>query len=641
MSDYSGECLDYIHWDARILLGEYMTSFRYVQEQVISDFTLIILEDTGLYKTNRYTGGLMRFGKGVGCSFFTKDCDYNLDNSTIAEGQTTTKYTIFENEFCAGNRKTTCSSGRLSRGICDNYYSYSLEDESNSALSRNWDLYGNEYADYCPISLSEREEKKDKIKYSYIGNCNLGNSDDFGKLAFSYWKSNIGYNYGIFSRDIYDYGEKFGKNSFCAFSSVINKNDPQQDKYKYFIRPTCYEMHCSKESLTIQINEQYIVCPRSGGYVNVGGNYMGHLLCSDFHLICSQTVPCNNMFDCVDVKSEMILDFNYNYNRTNVSSQIVLPGDTTNFSKSYELSDNGKCPKDCSQCYENKKCFVCKEGQYYIGVRENDKNPVNCSSQPPEGPYYKKKETHFFQCIEHCLKCNTSDKCLQCDPKFRLNSTAECVERIVGREDYDPNSIYKDNQTNNGYDGYLKCEKCNNSRGYYCFKENKTFCDTIKDDNKTYFNNSLGCLEKCDQVERNTPYCYRCNKDECLECKEGYHLNIYKKCLQDIDHCLIHDNNTNISQCNKCEDNYRCLNNNKTKCNYISNTSIYYYINDHIDNDCMALCSEKYDKKCIKCNYSICEDCIENYFAHESGECVEKLLNCSKHYYNNITKDKY
>lgn len=35
-----------IHWDARILLGDYMTAFKYVQDQAISEFTLALLEDT-------------------------------------------------------------------------------------------------------------------------------------------------------------------------------------------------------------------------------------------------------------------------------------------------------------------------------------------------------------------------------------------------------------------------------------------------------------------------------------------------------------------------------------------------------------------------------------------------------------------
>ena len=40
---------DLIHWDARILLGDYMTALKYVQDQAISEFTLALLEDTGFY----------------------------------------------------------------------------------------------------------------------------------------------------------------------------------------------------------------------------------------------------------------------------------------------------------------------------------------------------------------------------------------------------------------------------------------------------------------------------------------------------------------------------------------------------------------------------------------------------------------
>ena len=33
----------------------------------ISEITLALLEDSGWYKANYYTGGLMRFGKNKGC----------------------------------------------------------------------------------------------------------------------------------------------------------------------------------------------------------------------------------------------------------------------------------------------------------------------------------------------------------------------------------------------------------------------------------------------------------------------------------------------------------------------------------------------------------------------------------------------
>ena len=77
------------HWEARILLGEYMNGVIYPEEQVISEFTLALLEDTGYYKANYYTGGLMRYGKGKGCDFIKNRCVN--DNHEINPK--------FENEF--------------------------------------------------------------------------------------------------------------------------------------------------------------------------------------------------------------------------------------------------------------------------------------------------------------------------------------------------------------------------------------------------------------------------------------------------------------------------------------------------------------------------------------------------------------
>lgn len=96
------QCKEFIHWDARILLGEYMTAFTYVQEQAISEFTLALLKDTGFYEVNNYTGGLMRFGKNAGCDFFKLDCNERLKPEEIKLGQNTTNKAIFINEFALG-----------------------------------------------------------------------------------------------------------------------------------------------------------------------------------------------------------------------------------------------------------------------------------------------------------------------------------------------------------------------------------------------------------------------------------------------------------------------------------------------------------------------------------------------------------
>ena len=69
LEESGGEGTAASHWEARILLGEYMNGYTYREEEVVSEFTLALLEDSGYYKANYYTGGLMRYGKGKGCDF--------------------------------------------------------------------------------------------------------------------------------------------------------------------------------------------------------------------------------------------------------------------------------------------------------------------------------------------------------------------------------------------------------------------------------------------------------------------------------------------------------------------------------------------------------------------------------------------
>ena len=111
LENYGGNGTEGSHWEARILLGEYMNGFSYMEEQVISEFTLAVLEDSGYYKPNYYTGGLMRFGKHKGCEFLQEKC---IDSNTHKTNKK------FENEFFDSiisdrNIDASCSSGRQSR----------------------------------------------------------------------------------------------------------------------------------------------------------------------------------------------------------------------------------------------------------------------------------------------------------------------------------------------------------------------------------------------------------------------------------------------------------------------------------------------------------------------------------------------
>ena len=639
--NYCGD--EYIHWDARILSGEYMIADIYVQEQVISEFTLAILDDLGFYKVNYFTGGLMRFGRNQGDDFFTKDCNDPL--ALYEQTDNTKRKSTFPNEFCASNSKTTCTPGRLSRGVCDNYSkneyfitypSYKRNDWSNS------DNIGNIFAEFCPISLNEKEVDigGNTLKYSYIGNCKLGKRKDYGSLAFYYWKNDSKlYDYSIFSSN---YGESFSSNSFCAFSSVIHtsENNEKRAIYQGFIRPTCYQMFCSERSLTIKIgngtDNQYIVCPRGGGYIKVNGKYEGHLLCPDFNLICCQTFQCNNLFDCVEKKSEF-KELAYDYNLTNVSMQILLPNETKNYEEAYEESENGKCPKNCSECYENAKCFKCNiSAPFYIGEAEGDNKPINCSSTKPSTGYYNRTDNdkiYYFKCIDNCDYCtfDSPETCKGCSPEYKLtNSGKNCEPRIPNCLKYNESEGSKFNPLdNNGYLGYKYCEECKDK--YFCFNQNKSICDEF---DNTHFINDFGCKQKCNTKFN---FCRTCDNNNCIECEDGYRFNSGKtKCIPGVPNCKEHNDKENPPECEKCdfENKFYCINNNKEKCVKIDDISLYYETN--VEN-CFKLCSELFNK-CINCNKTKCNQCEEHYFVYNDVECLEGIPNCKINEFDGINK---
>ena len=117
-----------------------------------------------------------------------------------------------------------------------------------------------------------------------------------------------------------------------------------KDKYKIYssiFHPMCYQTFCSSKSLTIKINDLYIVCPRSGGNVEVEG-YDGYISCPDYNLLCSGTVLCNDIFDCIDKKS-LVKDDTYDYDYTPLTNVQNYELSNSPLLKGEKLSNNGKC----------------------------------------------------------------------------------------------------------------------------------------------------------------------------------------------------------------------------------------------------------------------------------------------------------
>ncbi len=246
------------HWEARIMLGDYMISTDY-PEIVISEISLALLEDTGWYYVNYYTGGLFRYGKGLGCDF--------LNNKCIHKGKTS-----FGREFCVNINEDRCSSGNIDRGICyiipSNYFPYSYFNNPYKI--------GFSFADYCPVMFTPYS----KDKYYFYSRC-----DSNGKNMYNFSP---------------EYGETYGPNSICVLSS-LKPQSSLSDSYK---TARCHKVSCdtNTKSFILDIGEVNLTC--SGNYeeIEVEG-YSGSIICPDYNRVCTGSIWCNDPLSCIEKES--------------------------------------------------------------------------------------------------------------------------------------------------------------------------------------------------------------------------------------------------------------------------------------------------------------------------------------------------
>ena len=538
------------HWEGRILLGEYMNSIQYKPEVVLSEFTLALLEDSGWYKVNYFTGGLMRFGKNKGCNFLNNDC---CNNAGI---------TFFKNEFfdLVDNNNPSCSSGRLSRTY-NKYREYDIFSNDIYRRFTNNNKIGGiaKNADYCLTFIDiESEDNHDNM---YLGNCKIGNGN---------YGSNIIYNdHNIYknSENEEELQEKYSNNSFCILSEVFPKGNTNEEniafinKYNSIIHPICYEMFCSNYSLTIKIKDQYVVCPRKGGKVEINGNFQGYIYCPDYNLICTGTIMCNDMFDCIEKGSEpRNSTYDYEFNNEKTSSQKISQIKNENLVYGYEINENGICPAYCSQCKNIKRCFKCIEGFILLGNKENDNDPIICDNRTNTSIGYFIKENVNYPCIEYCNICNSSFDCLKCDNIHKTNyDRTQCIDKVENCESY------------SGHD--FICDKC---KGEYVFiGDDRENCVIINDKSRYYtLDNGIS----------------------------------YFPCNHSISNCDICNNNKNL--CSKCNENYYFINDNRTFCFNDKNLSKYYTIDNGVS---YILCNNTFPF-CDTCNSIICQTCEYNYY---------------------------
>ena len=161
------------HWNRKAMNGDVMIAKSF-GENLISDITLALFEDSGWYKVDYSLSNLFIWGKNRGCDFlYCKDCFENK--------QVDSKNNIFNvkskypREFCSNFNNPVCSTHNYFRGSCavsENITSMSEHLKFMPFSQANFGG-GDMHLDYCPIA----QETKDNQDY-YGGSCKLGSTNN-------------------------------------------------------------------------------------------------------------------------------------------------------------------------------------------------------------------------------------------------------------------------------------------------------------------------------------------------------------------------------------------------------------------------------------------------------------------------------
>ncbi len=203
------------HWAKRYMNTDYMIGDSY-GENLISDITLALFEDSGWYKVDYNMANLFLWAKGVGCEFFDrkKKCikpthsnfklesdslsvsifnenNNNKEKEFLSQNNNNNKnplkkhiktymeifkpkgYTSdFKNEFCTNFNYPICSTSNIFRGVCK-IRKFDFKLSNNERYFRNPNIGGaDSLTDKCPIPIEEKGEQS-----YYGGSCRVGNKE--------------------------------------------------------------------------------------------------------------------------------------------------------------------------------------------------------------------------------------------------------------------------------------------------------------------------------------------------------------------------------------------------------------------------------------------------------------------------------
>ena len=292
------------HWSKRYMNTDYMIGDSY-GENLISEITLALFEDSGWYRIDYSMANIMNWGKGKGCAFFHDQCvvpdreaeqdgEQNPDNNSnkdndfpAAKRKSSSKKklhpkemyylkTEFEDEFCIHANKPVCSTHSIFRGTCAvrRYKSELPTKEKHFSDSKVGGI--DPLTDKCPIVVEDRGNQ-----VYYGGSCRVGRTiEKFDKIC---------------------------PECACFMTSLRNEESKSKKELEY--KATCLEFKCEKSGeLHVSINGKKYICNEEGKITNIY-SFQGEVTCPKKELLCDPRYLCK--FGCTERYSNKKGFFNY------------------------------------------------------------------------------------------------------------------------------------------------------------------------------------------------------------------------------------------------------------------------------------------------------------------------------------------
>ena len=409
----------------------------------------------------------------------------------------------------------------------------------------------------------------------------------------------------------------------CPEGYYIKEIDNQKMCYK------CYENCLSCESgpeLNLSINMNCIECKKE---IDSNNDLIEKYILVDKN--CFPIKIYNNekiTFDTSIIDSEENIKSCHDYSKIIFYGEYKCSDDKP--SNTYYVLNNDQntgiikyCDQACSTCNGEKNdmtqdtnCILCNDG--YFKTEDSDTNCI-LENLIPEN-YYKSNNI-YYHCYINCKKCNNSFdsinnemNCITCiENYYFIYGTNNCYDI-----DYIENNNYYLSTDNQFHKCYHSCKKCSTEG----FDEKHQNCDECISD--YYF-------------EFETKNCYNM-----IYIEQGYYLDRdilneelskFKKCHQNCKTCKggFIDNNMNCDLC--IADYYKIFGTDNCYSEDLINQG--YYLKDNYFYKCEENCLTCFDKKEIKDNNIIINNCL----SCDKGKglyLVNELKNCESIEYKSL-----